>query len=113
MISLSNATETASCMLESGQVKDVAEANVMIVRLMGVRIIDSPLPRDVRSALSAAVKDGRLGRLPKKGPLPEAFFHPNGRSNAIADRERFARDALEAQRTALAGVMVHHSEIAR
>lgn len=97
-MSLSVATEYARGMLESGELPDVAAANVAIVRMMGVRIIHGPLPREVRSALSAAVKAGQLGRLPKKGLEPEAFFHPNAKWEAMEQRAKIARNDIEAIR---------------
>lgn len=96
MTTLTTATEIAKGMLENGQLDSVAAANVHIVRLMGVRLISTTLPRELRSAFSAAVKAGTLGRLPKKGLLPEAFFHLNSRANAIAARERVALEKVGA-----------------
>ena len=52
--------------------------------------------RETRAALMAAVKEGRLGRLPKDGLKSELFFHPNSRWNAIAIREKEVQDAIRA-----------------
>lgn len=111
VMSLTTATEYAKDMLEKGELKNAAEANVLIVRMMGVRVIEGSIPLDIRRALQAAVKEGKLGRLPKKGDLPEAFFHPNGKTNAIAQRERVAQENLEAKRKALLSVCVHHADL--
>lgn len=83
-------------MLADGKLPNLAAAQVAIVRMMGVRLISSTVPRDARAALNAGVKAGELGRLPKKGLLPEAFFHPNARSVAIELRERDANESAKA-----------------
>jgi len=72
------------------------EINVLVIRIMGVRLIQAPIPRMVRSELSQAVKTGKLGRLPRKGLLPEAYFHPNSRGRAIEKRRQVAFDAAQA-----------------
>lgn len=72
------------------------EPNVEVVRMMGVRIISGSIPREVRAELSRAVKAGRIGRLPKKGLMPEAYFHPNAKWEAMEQRERIARESVEA-----------------
>lgn len=93
---LIDATHKASAMLETGELKDLAAAQVAIVRMMGVRIIDSPAPRECRTALNAGVKAGELGRLPKQGLLPEAYFHPNAKSHALELRARIANESVAA-----------------
>jgi len=87
------ALETAKGMLERGELADVAAANVEVVRMMGILVV-SKLPRDVRLAYIASVKEGRLGRLAKKGLAPEIFFHPNARGTAIAMQERLFHEAI-------------------
>lgn len=84
----------------------VDERNVEIVRMMGVRLIEAGLTREVRKALMSAVKRGYLGRLPKEGRLPEAFFHPNARSHAMDLRRRVERSAIEAVRKVCGGVFL-------
>lgn len=96
MMDLTTATDTARGMLEKGELKNIAEAQVAIVRMMGVRIIVGTTPRDARSALNAGVKAGQIGRLPKDGLKPEAYFHPNAKSHAIGLRNKIATDAIEA-----------------
>jgi hypothetical protein len=59
------------------------QANVALVREMGVREVSGKLPRNLRNAFLAAVKIGELGHLPKRGSAPEMFFHPNSRDRAI------------------------------
>lgn len=73
----------------------VADGNVELVRMMGVRLV-SGLDRATRSALMAGVKDGRLGRLPKDGARPEAFFHPNSIWRAKEARTKAANAATRA-----------------
>ena len=77
------------------------DANVEVVRMMGVRIVEGKIPRDLRAAMNAAVKAGRLGRLPKDGLRPEAYHHPNARAKAIDMRNEAARQAIEAIRMVL------------
>lgn len=73
-----------------------AEANVMLVQLEGVRIIKGSVPRDVRNALNAAVKAGKLGHLKKQGLAPEAYFHVNARGRALAERQQIVDTSIEA-----------------
>jgi len=96
MMSLSAATEIAKDLLDQGKIADVAAANVLIVQMMGVRLIDSQMPAAARKALNAAVKAGELGHLPKKGLLPEAYFHKNAKPHAKDLRERVARESIAA-----------------
>lgn len=65
-----------------------AEANVQMVRCEGVRLIAGRVGRDVRAALNAAVREGRLGHLKKDGLKPEAYFHPNSEANARDQRNQ-------------------------
>lgn len=71
------------------------EINVLVIRIMGVRIVQAPIPREVRSELSRAVKAGKLGRLPKDGLQPEAYFHPNSRGRAIQQRRQIAYEGAQ------------------
>ena len=79
-------------MIEKGM--SVADANVELIRMMGFRLISGKLPKDVRSALMAGVKDGRIGRLPKDGLKPEVFFHPNSIWNAKEARNKEVSKAI-------------------
>lgn len=72
------------------------DANVEIVRMMGVRLINARLDRRARSALMAGVKSGKLGHLAKNGIKPEAFFHPNSEDNAKEERSKIANAAIRA-----------------
>ena len=80
------------------------QANVEIVRIMGVRLIEARITRAVRTELNGAVKSGRLGHLPKDGLMPEAYFHPNALGRALEERHRVAR----ARVNALRGVLAHN-----
>lgn len=93
-MSLSTATEYARGMIDSGKLANVGEANVEIVRMMGVRIVTGSIPREVRSWLAIGVRAGKIGRLPKDGLLPEAFFHPNAKWDAMEQREKIANAAI-------------------
>lgn len=94
MTSYSVALAFAADQMKQG-ILSLDEANVEIVRMMGVRIVKGSLPSAVRKALNSAVKSGYLGRFPKNGLMPEAYFHPNSRANAIDERNRIARSAIE------------------
>ena len=83
-MSKQNDIETVIGKLECGLIS-VSEANIEIIRLEGVRLI-TKLPADIRRALNNAVKEGNLGHLRKDGLRPEAYFHPNSKSAAIAAR---------------------------
>ena len=80
------ARQYARGLMDSGM--SAADANVALVRMEGVRIVNARLPREVRAALMAGVKDGRLGHIPKDGRKPEAFFHPNSIWKAKEARQK-------------------------
>lgn len=94
MMSMSAAIERAIGMSERGELD--CGKNVAVVRMMGVRIIAGRMPASVRKELNEAVKAGKLGRLPKKGLMPEAYFHPNAKGHAIELREKEAGASIEA-----------------
>jgi hypothetical protein len=96
MMDLHSATEKARNMLSDGLLSDLTEANIEIVRMMGVRIITGRVPADSRKALNAGVKSGKLGKLKKDGLKPEAYFHPNSKANAIAARNKIAAQSIAA-----------------
>jgi uncharacterized protein YoaH (UPF0181 family) len=88
------AIETAKGLMDNGMSLD--DANIEIVRMMGVRIVAGKLDRRTRSALMQGVKDGKLGHLPKDGLKPEAFFHPNSLWNAKEERSKIANSGIRA-----------------
>lgn len=73
-----------------------AEANVLMVRMEGVRIVKGRIIAEVRKALNAAVKNGTLGHFKKDGLKPEAYFHPNSRPRAIELRNREQKESIDA-----------------
>lgn len=73
-----------------------AEANVRMIQAERVRLIRGPMPRDVRSALNAAVKAGRLGHLKKDGFRPEAYFDPDFEYLAKGERAEAAAESRRA-----------------
>jgi hypothetical protein len=105
MTSTQTAAVTAKDMLERGK---TTSPNVEMIRIEGVRLVRGKIPAAVRRELRAAVKDGRLGHLPKDGHRPEAFFHPNSKFKAMEAQDREERAALEA----LAGVVARPFELA-
>ncbi|MEW4469042.1 hypothetical protein AB1K62_14540 [Parasphingorhabdus sp. JC815] len=64
--------------------------NVEQILAQGSRVVIGKIPAQVRKELMAAVKVGGLGRLAKKGLMPEVFFHPDHKNEAL---ERQAREA--------------------
>jgi hypothetical protein len=87
MTSYQNAIDYANNKMQMGEIT-VDQANVLIVQMMGVRVINNRLPADVRKALNAAVKTGELGHIKKEGLKPEVYHHKNARPKALAIRER-------------------------
>lgn len=88
MTNQATALQIARGMIDNGM--SVDDANVEVVRMMGVRIVSGKIDRGTRSALSGAVKAGRLGHLKRDGLKPEAFFHPNAEAAAKEERSRIA-----------------------
>ena len=88
------AIEIAKGLMDEGM--SIDDANIELVRIMGVRIIKAKLDRRTRLALMAGVKSGKLGRLAKSGIKPEAFFHPNSEDNAKEQRSKVANAAIRA-----------------
>lgn len=95
MHSYQNALEIALNKMQLGEIT-AAQANVLIVQMMGVRVISNRLPADVRKALNAAVKAGELGHIKKDGLKPEVYHHKNARANALAVRDVEMRNVLSA-----------------
>ena len=75
-MSQQNILEHIKNKMELGQLT-ADEANVELVLAERVRIITNSVPRDVRTALNAAVKTGKLAHIKKQGHKPEAYYHPN------------------------------------
>lgn len=82
-----NTAERAQDQLALGNIT-VAEANIRMVIGEGVRVIRGPIPRAIRAALNAAVKDGRLGHMRKDGRKPEVYYRPQQRAKAEQIRRR-------------------------
>ncbi|MEL6208076.1 MAG: hypothetical protein AAFR47_22625 [Pseudomonadota bacterium] len=75
--------------------------NAMRIRAQASLVVCGRIPAVVRKELMAAVKMGALGRLPKKGLLPEVFYHPDHKHGA---KERQKREA-EYAASCIAGVV--------
>lgn len=71
------------------------EANVEKVLTQRV-LVAKRLPRDVRAALNAAVRDGKLRHKKKEGRKPEVHYHPSFEYLANAERNRVEREILAA-----------------
>ena len=94
MMGQQQALQYAKGLMDAGM--SAADANVELVRMQGISVMAGKLTRDLRSALMAAVKDGRIGHLKKDGLKPEVFFHPNSEDNARSARNKAACQAIEA-----------------
>ena len=94
MMIQADAMKTAANLLSIGELKSTDEANVYIVKLMGVKLVFGSIPADVRKALNAAVKTGELGHIKKDGLLIEAYHHKNARAEALEARQKYARKAV-------------------
>lgn len=93
MTSYNNALTYAADQMQQGKINS-AQANVLIVQMMGVRVIKCKMPLDVRKALNEAVKKGELGRLPKNGLKPEIYHHKNAKARALEEQERIAKASI-------------------
>jgi hypothetical protein len=78
------------------------QAHVMMVKAQRVKLVSSRLPRDVRSALNAAVKRGELGHMEKEGHKPEAYFHPTFDYLARSERNAHANHVMRAVSSVMA-----------
>ena len=76
--------------------------NAMQIRKQATRVIKAKIPAQVRKELMAAVKAGALGRLPKKGLMPEIFFHPDHLHGARDRQKREAEYAIQCIATVMA-----------
>ena len=80
--------------------------NVANILASAMRVINGPVPAQVRAELRLAVKDGVLGHLKRDGLKPEIFFHPSHKNGAI---ERQNREVLYSVKC-IASVMVSPSQ---
>ena len=106
MIGQQAAIQQARRAVEQGEwPKD--QINVLVIRIMGVRLVQGKMPREVGSELSRAVKEGTLGYLPKNKLEPAAYFHPNSRGKAIEKRRQVAYEAMRS----IAGIVARPFEV--
>jgi len=75
---------------------NAAQANVEKVRWLRVELITCSVPCDVRKALNAAVKEGKLGHMKKDGRKPECYFHPDFEYLAKQERHEYEIKTIEA-----------------
>lgn len=80
----------------------VANRNVEMVRAEQFRIIKGSIPRQVRTALNAAVKVGLLGHIKKDGLKPEMYYHPDFADIAAAARDEDFQKSVEVLRCVMA-----------
>jgi len=110
MMDQRSAMERAVGMKERGE---TTTPNVEVVRMMGTRIVNGSIPREVRSELMAGVKADRLGRLKKDGLMPEVFFHPNSRYLAVDIQRKSALEGVRAIASVVATPADLRAEIER
>lgn len=72
------------------------QANVKMVKFDRVKLVTCKIPRSVRNALNAAVKNGELGHVKKEGRKPEAYFHPEFEYLVANKRNQHERDMINA-----------------
>lgn len=89
-----NDVEYLKDMVERGEMT-ADEANVEKVLTQRVLVVKS-LPKSVRTALNAAVRNGKLRHKNEDGHKPEVYYHPNFEYLANAERRRVERETLSA-----------------
>lgn len=94
MTSLNYAMTYANDQVRQGKI-NVDQANVLIVQMMGVRVIEGKIPAQIRKALNAAVKAGELGHIKKDGLKPEAYHHKNARATALDKINEIYRNKID------------------
>jgi len=72
------------------------QANVEMVRMARVRVINGSMPASVRKALNTAVKNGELMHKSKSGKKPEVYYHPNFEHLANEERNRIEKNTIDA-----------------
>lgn len=87
------AIEQARSAVEKGEWTD--DINILVIRIMGVRLIQAPIPREIRKTLNRAVREGKLGRISRDGLKPEVYHHPNARTRAREEQNKVALEAIE------------------
>ena len=108
MTSYQNAVDWAKDQVKLGKLT-TAQANVQIIKMIGVRIVNGKIPNDVRKALNEAVKHGELGHIKKDGLKPECYFHPNSMFLAKEQRNKIAIEAM-AKISGLSTYNIHKSK---
>jgi hypothetical protein len=71
-----------------------AQANVEMVRMERVRIIDCRVDREIRTILNDAVKTGLLCHYKKNGYKPECYYHPDFEYLASGERAKYEQQKL-------------------
>jgi hypothetical protein len=72
------------------------QANVEMVRMERVYIVNASIPREVRAALNAAVKAKYLGHKKREGRKPEVYYHPAFEYLVNGERNQYELDILNA-----------------
>jgi hypothetical protein len=80
-------------MMQQGEMT-AAEANVQMVRNERVKVVVNKLPREVRTALNEAVRNGVLAHMRKDGFKPEVYYHPTFEYMAKDARSKAERESV-------------------
>lgn len=96
-------TSQAAIYISPNGYTDSFGPNVAQILTQGTRVVRGRIPAQVRAQLSAAVKAGALGRLPKDGLRPEIFFHPDHKNSAKDRQDREARYSIDCISTVMGG----------
>ena len=106
MTTRQNALDIADEKMRTGKMT-AAQANVLLVQMAGVKIVQSKLPMDLRKAFNDAVKNGELGHVKKEGMRPEAYHHKNARPRALEMRDEIFRNSI----SNLSKAFVRHEDL--
>jgi hypothetical protein len=95
MTTYQNALDYVKDQMQQGKIS-ADQANVKVIQMIGVKLIEGKIPMQVRKVLNAAVKNGELGHIKKEGLKPEAYHHINARARALDMRQSEYIKGLEA-----------------
>lgn len=79
--------------LAKGEIS-LAQANVELVVARKVILVVNSIPRDIRVALSTAVKTGQLKHMKKDGHKPECYYIAECENEANKERQEVANNVI-------------------
>lgn len=92
-MSFQNSIEYIKDQLQQNKIT-LDEANVLLVKAEGVRIVHGKMPRQIRQVLNLAVKNGEIGHFKKDGFKPECYFNNNSIGKAKEIRNEKEKECL-------------------